>query len=203
MNSLTILADEPDDATAMVWNEAETQAELEGNEKAIYRLELNDKEILLEDIEELIAYNKTHKVKDLRLDKNEFFDDYAHHPTEIKEVLNGVKKVYSNYEKICIFQPHRISRLKDLKSEFASAFKDADKVILFPIYTAGEKIKLGFSYYNFAKEIIKKSKVELFLVNDKYQLAKYIKHNIYGDKIVIGMGAGSISSWMREMPKFL
>ena len=135
--------------------------------------------------------------------KVDFFDDYAHHPTEIKEVLSGVKSVYSNYEKICIFQPHRISRLKDLKSEFASAFKDADKVILFPIYTAGEKIKLGFSYYNFAKEIIKKSKVELFLVNDKYQLAKYIKHNIYGDKIVIGMGAGSISLWMREMPKFL
>ena len=45
--------------------------------------------------------------------------------------------------------------------------------------------------------------IKLFLVDDKYQLAKYIKHNIYGDKIVIGMGAGSISSWMREMPKFL
>ena len=114
-----------------------------------------------------------------------------------------MKKVYPNYEKICIFQPHRISRLKDLKSEFASAFKNADKVILFPIYTAGEKIKLGFNYSDFAKEIIKRSKVQLFLLNDKYQLAKYIKHNIYGDKIVIGMGAGSISSWMREMPKFL
>ena len=60
-----------------------------------------------------------------------------------------------------------------------------------------------FEFLYFAKEIIKKSKVELFLVNDKYQLAKYIKHNIYGNKIVIGMGAGSISSWMREMPKFL
>ncbi len=51
----------------------------------------------------------------------------------------GVKNVYNNYEKICIFQPHRISRLKDLKKEFTYAFKDADKVILFPIYTAGEK----------------------------------------------------------------
>ena len=40
-----------------------------------------------------------------------FYDDYAHHPTEIKEVLEGVKKVYHNFEKICIFQPHRISRL--------------------------------------------------------------------------------------------
>ena len=133
----------------------------------------------------------------------DFFDDYAHHPTEIKEVLNGVKKVYSNYEKICIFQPHRISRLKDLKAEFASAFKDADKVILFPIYTAGEKIKLGFSYSDFAKDIIKKSKVKLFLVNDKYQLAKYIKYNIYGKKIVIGMGAGSISNWMKTLPKLM
>jgi len=93
--------------------------------------------------------------------------------------------------------------LKDLKAEFASAFINADKVMLFPIYTAGEKIKLGFSYYDFAKEIIKKSKVQLFIVNDKYQLAKYIKHNIYGNKIVIGMGAGSISSWMRELPKIL
>ena len=133
----------------------------------------------------------------------DYFDDYAHHPTEIREVLDGVKNVYKEYEKICIFQPHRISRLKDLKKEFTFAFKDAEKVILFPIYTAGEKIKLGFNYKNFAKEIIKNSKVQLFLVEDRYQLAKFIKANIYGKKIVIGMGAGTISSWMRELPKLL
>ena len=133
----------------------------------------------------------------------DFYDDYAHHPTEIKEVLDGVKKVYKDYEKICIFQPHRISRLKDLKKEFTYAFKNADKVILFPIYTAGEKLKLGFSYINFAKEIIKNSKVQLFLVNDRFQLARFIKANIYGKKIVIGMGAGTISTWMRELPKLL
>jgi len=135
--------------------------------------------------------------------KVDVYDDYAHHPTEIKVVLDGVKSVYRDYEKICIFQPHRISRLKDLKQEFTNAFKDADKVILFPIYTAGEKIKLGFSYLNFAKKIIKNSKVKLFLVEDKFQLAKYIKNNIYGKKIVIGMGAGNISTWMRELPKLL
>ena len=135
--------------------------------------------------------------------KVDFFDDYAHHPTEIKVVLDGVRNVYKGYEKICIFQPHRISRLKDLRKEFSYAFKDADKVILFPIYTAGEKIKLGFSYLNFAKEVIKNSKVQLFLVDDKFQLAKYLKNNIYGKKIVIGMGAGTISTWMRELPKLL
>ena len=135
--------------------------------------------------------------------KVDFFDDYAHHPTEIKVVLDGVRNVYKGYEKICIFQPHRISRLKDLRKDFSYAFKDADKLILFPIYTAGEKIKLGFSYLNFAKEVIKNSKVQLFLVDDKFQLAKYLKNNIYGKKIVIGMGAGTISTWMRELPKLL
>ncbi len=135
--------------------------------------------------------------------KVDFFDDYAHHPTEIKEVMEGVNNVYKDYEKICIFQPHRISRLKDLKKEFTYAFNKADKVFLFPIYTAGEKIKLGFSYKNFANQIIKNSKVQLFLVDDKFQLAKYIRNNIFGKQIVIGMGAGTISSWMRELPKLL
>jgi UDP-N-acetylmuramate--alanine ligase len=118
-------------------------------------------------------------------------------------VFDGVNNVCKNYEKVCIFQPHRISRLKDLKKEFTHAFKNADKVILLPIYTAGEKIKLDFKYENFANEIIKNSKVKLFLADDKFQLTKYIKNNIYGKKIVIGMGAGTISTWMREMPRYL
>ena len=133
----------------------------------------------------------------------DFYDDYAHHPTEIKVVLDGVNKVYNGYDKVCVFQPHRISRLKDLKKEFSYAFQDADTVILCPIYTAGEKIKLGFSYLDFAKEIIKNSKVKLFLVDDNNQLAKFIKKNMYGKKIVIGMGAGSISNWMRKLPKLM
>ena len=133
----------------------------------------------------------------------DFYDDYAHHPTEIKVVLEGVKKVYEGYDKVCVFQPHRISRLKDLRREFSYAFKDADVVVLCPIYTAGEKFKLGFNYLKFAKEIIKKSKVKLFLVNDNNQLAKFLKKNMYGKKIVIGMGAGSISNWMRKLPQLM
>ncbi|MDC1280186.1 UDP-N-acetylmuramate--L-alanine ligase [Pelagibacteraceae bacterium] len=132
-----------------------------------------------------------------------FYDDYAHHPTEIKEVLNGIRTAYKKNEIICVFQPHRISRLKDLRKEFSKSFKKADTVILCPIYTAGEKMKLGFNYNNFAKEIIKNSKIKLFLINDQYELAKFIKHNIYGKKIVIGMGAGSISAWMKELPKLI
>ena len=132
-----------------------------------------------------------------------FYDDYAHHPTEIKEVLNGVRAAYKKEEVVCIFQPHRISRLKDLKKEFSLSFKKADTVILCPIYTAGEKIKLGFDYYSFAKDIIKNSKIKLFMVNNQYELAKLIKNTIYGKKIVVGMGAGTISAWMRELPSLI
>ena len=132
-----------------------------------------------------------------------FYDDYAHHPSEINEVLNGVRAVYKKEEVICIFQPHRISRLKDLKKEFSFSFKKADTIILCPIYTAGEKMKLGFNYNNFAKEIIKNSKVKLFMVDDQYKLAKFIRSNIYGKKIVIGMGAGTISAWMKELPSLI
>ena len=132
-----------------------------------------------------------------------FFDDYAHHPTEIEEVLNGVSKVYKNKEIICIFQPHRISRLKNLHEEFSKSFKKADTVILCPIYKAGENIKLGFSFDSFAKKIIKNSKVKLILIQNNLDLIKYVKQNIYGNKIVIGMGAGSISNWIRDLPKYI
>ena len=132
-----------------------------------------------------------------------FFDDYAHHPTEIREVLKGAKEVYKKRKIICVFQPHRISRLKNLRKKFASAFENADTVLLCPIYKAGENILLGFSYEKFAKEIINKSKVKLVFVNDQYQLAKFVKQNIYGQQIVIGMGAGSISNWMKDLPKLL
>ena len=114
-----------------------------------------------------------------------------------------MRAAYKKDEIICVFQPHRISRLKDLKKEFSLSFKKANSVILCPLYTAGEKIKLGFNYNNFAKDIIKNSRVKLYMVNDQYQLAKFIKNNIYGKKIVIGMGAGTISAWMRELPRLI
>ena len=133
----------------------------------------------------------------------DFYDDYAHHPTEIKVVLQGIKKVFNKFEKVCIFQPHRVSRLKDLTKEFTYAFRDADTVILCPIYTAGEKMSLGFSYEDFAKKIIKNSDVKLFMVENNNQLAKYLKQNMYGKKIVVGMGAGSISNWIKELPNLM
>ena len=128
-----------------------------------------------------------------------FFDDYAHHPTEISSVLEGVKEVYKKKEIICIFQPHRISRVKNLKFEFSRSFKKADTVILCPIYKASENIKLGFEYEKFAKLIIKNSNVSLIKIENEDSLKKLIKQTGYGEKIYIGMGAGSISNWMMNL----
>ena len=66
------------------------------------------------------------------------------------------------------------------------------KIISIDNYSSGSKVNH-----------IKNSRVKLFLVNDKIQLAKFLKKNMYGKKIVIGMGAGSISNWMRELPQFM
>ncbi len=131
--------------------------------------------------------------------KVSFYDDYAHHPTEISSVLSGVKKVYNKKEIICVFQPHRISRVKNLKIEFSKCFKMADTVLLCPIYTANEKLRLNFTYNSFAKLIIKNSKVRLIKVEDETQLKNFIKQNLFGEKIYIGMGAGSISTWMKNL----
>ena len=128
-----------------------------------------------------------------------FYDDYAHHPTEISSLLNGVKNVHKNKEIVCIFQPHRISRVINLKKEFSKCFKMADTVLLCPIYTANEKLKLNFTYNSFAKLIIKNSNVKLIEIDDEMQLRNFIKRNVFGEKIYIGMGAGSISSWMKNL----
>ena len=129
----------------------------------------------------------------------QFIDDYAHHPTEISAVLDGVKQVYTKEEIVCIFQPHRVSRLNLLRYEFSKCFNKADTLLLCPIYKAGETINLNFKYEKFAAEIIKRSNVKLILINDQIQLSRFIKQNIFGEKIVIGMGAGSISNWMRDL----
>ena len=130
---------------------------------------------------------------------NEFYDDYAHHPTEILSVLEGVKKI-SNKKKITtIFQPHRYSRVNLLKKEFASSFKFCDRVILCPVYAAGEKINKNFNLVNFGKNISIKSKVQVIIVKSEENLVKFLNKDLTQNEIIIGMGAGSISSWIRNL----
>ena len=132
-------------------------------------------------------------------EKKDFYDDYAHHPTEIKAVLKSVKEVSINRRIICVFQPHRYSRIKLLKKDFALAFKQCDEVVLCPVYSAGEKVKFNFSQENFSKMIAEQSNVQVINIIDQIDLKKYILKNLLQDEIVICMGAGSISNWIRKI----
>ena len=128
-----------------------------------------------------------------------FFDDYAHHPTEISSVIDGVREVFKDKEIVCIFQPHRVSRLKSLKNEFSKCFKKANTVLLCPIFKAGENMNLGFTYSSFAKLIAKNSKVNLIMLKNENELKKVVKNLTFGNKIFIAMGAGSVSGWVRNL----
>ncbi len=129
----------------------------------------------------------------------EFYDDYAHHPTEILSVLMGLRQVYENRKIISIFQPHRYSRLKSLKKEFASSFSMSDLVLLCPIYAAGEKKDLSYNQDSLAKLISQNSKTQVVIIKNQLDVKKYLNKCLVGNEIVIGMGAGSISKWMREL----
>ena len=135
------------------------------------------------------------------LGKKDFYDDYAHHPTEIEAVLNGAREAYSSRKIISVFQPHRYSRLQTLKKEFASSFKLSDAVVLCPVYAAGEKIDNKFDQYNFAKQISKKSNTLVINIKNKHELKLFFKKNLFSNELVICMGAGSISHWIREIGK--
>ena len=137
--------------------------------------------------------------KVLKHRQNDFFDDYAHHPTEIVSVLDGIKKTNSNRKIISVFQPHRYSRLKLLKKEFSRSFRNSDILLLCPVFSAGEKIDKSYKEKDFAKLISINSNVQVVLIKNQENLNKFLKKNLLSNELVIGMGAGSISKWMREI----
>ena len=135
--------------------------------------------------------------------KNEFYDDYAHHPTEINSVLEGIKKVANKKKITSVFQPHRFSRVNLLKKEFSKSFKFSDRVILCPVYAAGEKKSNSFDLRKFGKMISLNSVVEVIIIKNEKEFKNFFKKNLIKNEIIIGMGAGSISNWMRDLKKTL
>jgi len=69
----------------------------------------------------------------------DFYDDYAHHPTEIQSVLEAAREKFPQRRLCVLFQPHRYSRTQSCWDEFLSCFQNADKVYIMDIYKAGEK----------------------------------------------------------------
>lgn len=80
-------------------------------------------------------------------------DDYAHNPKKIETVLKGTKENFPNKQLIAVFQPHRYSRIKMQLEEFARAFSYADKLIITPIYSAGESDVFGVGIENLYMQI--------------------------------------------------
>ena len=84
----------------------------------------------------------------------EIYDDYAHHPSEIKTTINSVKNaVKDNNRVIAIFQPHRYTRLQGLWEEFKQSFNKADLLITIDVYSAGEDEITNINSKTFTEEI--------------------------------------------------
>ena len=131
--------------------------------------------------------------------KNDFYDDYAHHPTEISSILEGIKNVNSKRKIISIFEPHRYSRVMSLKTQFSKCFSKSDLVIICPLYAAGERKNLSFNLIKFSNLIAQNSNTQTIIIKNEINLCNFLKKNLVNNEIVIGMGAGIISKWMRGL----
>lgn len=119
------------------------------------------------------------------------FDDYAHHPTEIKTTLASSKEI-PHRKTWAIFEPHTYSRTKTHLNEFASVLKEFDYVILTDIYAARET-----NTYNISSlDLLDKIKLEndnCIYLNSYEKIIAYIKENIQNGDIIITIGAGTIN----------
>jgi len=129
----------------------------------------------------------------------EFFDDYAHHPVEIRAVLRAAREATQG-QLIAIMQPHRYSRLANLYDDFATCFNDADKVVIAPVYSAGEQAIDGVDGQNLVERIkISGHRDARFITSEQELPELLIKITAKGDYVVF-LGAGNISHWAYEIP---
>lgn len=119
------------------------------------------------------------------------YDDYAHHPTEIKtSVLTAKEKKPDRI--IAIFEPHTYTRTRRLFNEFSNCFLGADIVIVTKIYAAREKDDGDINSEMLVKALIEKG-INAIYIEDFTEISKYIKNNTKGNDIVITIGAGTIT----------
>lgn len=120
------------------------------------------------------------------------YDDYAHHPTEIKATLKMIQEIYPEMPIICVFQPHTFSRTKALFNEFASSFEKADKVVLTDIFaSAREQEDPEVNSARLAAELKKKHSDVVYCPNLS-DVIEYLRPKVGDKQIIITMGAGDI-----------
>ena len=136
---------------------------------------------------------------DLHVNSSEkvYIDDYAHHPTEIIETINTVKKMFVGRHLTVLFQPHLFSRTDDFKHEFAQSLSLADSLILLDIYPAREKPIEG---------VDSKMLLDLCVNNSKKLISKnLVIKNLENQKIdiLLTIGAGDIADLVVPIKKMI
>ncbi len=124
------------------------------------------------------------------IDGIKVFDDYGHHPTEIKMTLKGIKENIEN-RLLVVFQPHRFTRVRDLFEEFSVSFRDTEKVYLMDIYPAGERPLNGVNSEGLCKRMKEKG-TDVEYVRDRNEIIKKLHKDCGKGDILITLGAGDV-----------
>jgi UDP-N-acetylmuramate--alanine ligase len=132
-------------------------------------------------------------------------DDYGHHPSEIKAVLNSASKIINQDTNniIAIFQPHKFSRVKSLFNEFSVCFNKANSVIVADIYPAGEQPVEGLDKNTITDAILKSGHNDVCPLNDESELARIVSKKVKSGDMIICFGAGTITTWAHNLPEEL
>ncbi len=120
------------------------------------------------------------------------FDDYGHHPTEIKATLSAARGCFKENKLIIIFQPHRYTRTRDLIDEFTESFDEADLLYLMDIYSAGESPIKGISSQVLYERFRARGLKDSFFYKDRDELLSELKKKASGGDIIITLGAGDV-----------
>ncbi|ASP63223.1 UDP-N-acetylmuramate--L-alanine ligase [Sinorhizobium meliloti] len=130
------------------------------------------------------------------------FDDYGHHPVEIRAVLRAAREACQG-RIVAVHQPHRYSRLSSLFEDFTSCFNDADTILLAPVYAAGEEAIEGVSSEALVDRIKAAGHRDARHVPGQEALAPVIAKIAQPGDFVVLLGAGSITYWAAALPKQL
>jgi UDP-N-acetylmuramate--alanine ligase len=130
------------------------------------------------------------------------FDDYGHHPVEIKAVLRAARDA-SQGRVIAIAQPHRFTRLHDLFDDFSACFNDADTVMVAPVYAAGEEAIDGFNSETLVSRIRAGGHRDARYIEGPGAIVPVVRELAKPGDFVIFLGAGNITQWAYALPKEL
>lgn len=121
------------------------------------------------------------------------FDDYAHHPTEIKKTLQSLRQRYVKEQIICIFQPHTYSRTKTLYDDFLRAFSGANKTIITDIYASlREEKDPSITAKKLAEDVARQEKDVLYIPTASDVVEYLGKEKFSSRTVIVFMGAGDI-----------